>query len=153
ITASAVNSINLFQPSASLTEIASPTSISTPGQVITYTFTVTNTSLSDSPNLVLDLNNPSNSFTDTLLGNLEADAIHAATGDSTATVASIAPGASFSFTETRAIQADDPTPLTDTSNVAFTLAKNLGNFGDVIPASASASVTVVPAITAPGFIS
>ena len=65
------------------------------GQVITYTFTVTNTSSADSPNLVLDTSNPNDSFTDTLLGNLEADAIHAFTGNNAATLASIAPGASF----------------------------------------------------------
>jgi uncharacterized repeat protein (TIGR01451 family) len=143
-TASALNSVNLFQPSASLSETASPTSATSLGQVITYTFTVTNTSSADSPNLVLDLSNPNDSFTDTLLGNLEADAIHAATGDNSATVASIAPGASFSFTETRAIQAGDPTPLTDTSSVAFTLAQNLGNFTNIIHASGSATVTLLP---------
>jgi hypothetical protein len=153
VTTSATNSVNLFQPSASINETASPTSTSTPGQVITYTFTVTNSSSADSPNLVLDLNNPNDSFTDTLLGNLEADAIHAAAGNTTATVASIAPGASFTFTETRAIQADDPTPLTDMSNAAFTLAQNLGSFSNVISASASASVTLVPTIAAPGFTS
>jgi uncharacterized repeat protein (TIGR01451 family) len=143
------NSINLFQPSASLSETVSPTTATQAGQVITYTFTVTNTSSSDSPNLVLDLNNPNDSFTDSLLTtaagyNLEADAIHAATGDNTATVASIAPGASFTFTETRAIQPGDPTPLTDTSNAAFTLAQDLGTFPNIIPASGSASVTLVP---------
>src|SRR5262249_20669950 len=92
ITASATNSVNLFQPSATLTETASPTTATQLGQVITYTFTVSNTSSSDSPNLVLDLNNPNDSFTDSLLGNLEADAIHAFTANPTATVASIAPG-------------------------------------------------------------
>jgi uncharacterized repeat protein (TIGR01451 family) len=144
ITASATTDVNLFQPSATLTETASPTTATKLGQVITYTFTVSNTSSADSPNLVLDLSNPNNSFTDTLLGNLEADAIHAVTGDNTATVANIAPGATFTFTETRAIQAGDPTPLTDSSAVAFTLAQNLGTFSNIITASASASVTLVP---------
>src|SRR5262249_58533035 len=104
-TASATNSVNLFQPSASLTVTANPTTATSLGTPIIYTFTVTNTSSADSPNLVLDTGNPNNSFTDTLLGNLEADAIHAATGNNSATVASIAPGATFTFTETRAIQA------------------------------------------------
>jgi hypothetical protein len=144
ITAMATNIVNLFQPSARLTETASPNLTTTPGQVITYTFTVTNTSSTDSPNLVLDTSGIfPNSFTDTLLGNLKPDAIHAAAGNNTATAASIAPGASFTFTETRAIQAGDPTPLTDTSSVAFTLAQNLGSFPNVIGASASASVTPV----------
>jgi uncharacterized repeat protein (TIGR01451 family) len=144
ITASAVNSVNLFQPSASMTVTADPTTATTLGQPITYTYTVTNTSSSDSPNLVLDLSNPNDSFTDTLLGNLEADAIHAAAGNNTATAASIAPGASFTFTETRAIQAGDPTPLTNTATVHFTLAQNFGNFSNIIHASSSASVTLLP---------
>jgi uncharacterized repeat protein (TIGR01451 family) len=157
IPASAINSVNLFQPSASLTVTPNPATATFLGQVITYTFTVTNTSSSDSPNLVLDLSNPNDSFTDTLLGNLEADAIHAATGNNTATVASIAPGATFTFTETRPIQAGDPAPLTNTSSAAFTLAQNFGNFTNIITASASASVTLLPhlqitkAVT-PGFV-
>ena len=147
ITASASNSVNLFQPSANLTLTAFPTTATFVGQVITYTYTVNNTSSADSPNLVLDLNNPNNFFTDTLLGNLEADAIHAATGNNTATAASIAPGATFTFTKTRAIQAGDPTPLTNTAQAAFTLAQNLGNFANIIStARVSASVVLVPHI-------
>jgi uncharacterized repeat protein (TIGR01451 family) len=144
IIASANNSVNLFQPSASLTETTSDSSATALGQIITYTFTVSNTSSADSPNLVLDLSNPNDSFTDTLLGNLEPDAIHAATGDNSATIASIAPGTTFTFTKTRAVQAGDPTPLTDTASVAFSLAQNLGIFTNISAASASASVTLVP---------
>src|SRR5262249_28067450 len=80
LTASATHSVNLFQPSATLTLTASPTTATSLGQVITYTYTVNNTSSSDSPNLVLSTSNPNNSFTDTLLGNLEADAIAAGGG-------------------------------------------------------------------------
>ena len=127
ITASATNSVNLFQPSATLTVTASPTTAQHLGDVITYTYTVNNTSSADSPNLVLDTSNPNNSFTDTLLGNLEADAIAAGGG-------SLAPGGSFTFTETRAIQAGDPTPLTNTATVVFTLAQNLGSFSNLITA-------------------
>lgn len=144
ITASADNSVNLFQPSATLTETTSDTSATTLGQVITYTFTVTNTSSADSPNLVLDLSNPNDLFIDTLLGDLEADAIHAATSDNTATAAGIAPGATFTFSVTRAVQAGDPTPLTDTASVAFRLAQNVGVFTNISTASASASVILVP---------
>src|SRR5262249_51674733 len=61
VTTSVTDSVNLFQPSATLTLSASPTS-ATVGTPITYTYTVTNTSSSDSPNLVLDLNNPNDSF-------------------------------------------------------------------------------------------
>jgi uncharacterized repeat protein (TIGR01451 family) len=144
IVASADNSVNLFQPSATLTVTADPTTATFLGQVITYTYTVTNTSSADSPNLVLDTSNPSNSFNDSLLGNLEADAIHAAMGDNTATVASIAPGASFNFTETRATQAGDPTPLTNTATAVFTLEQTFGSFNDQITAQGSASVTLIP---------
>jgi hypothetical protein len=144
VTASATSTVNLFQPSATMTETASPAA-GVVGTPITYTFTVTNTSSADSPNLVLDLSNPNDSFTDSLLGNLEADAIHAATGNNAATVARIAPGASFTFTEKRAIQAGDPTPLTDSASAGFTLAQNLGSFPNVIPASAGATVRLVNA--------
>jgi len=141
ISSSADDSVNLFQPSATLTVTASPTSGSV-GTSITYTYALTNTSSADSPNLVLDLNNPNDSLADSLLGNLEADAIHAATGSSIATLATVAPGGTFSFTETRAIEAGDPNPLTNMADVAFTLAQNLGNFPNVIRAGGSASVTI-----------
>jgi hypothetical protein len=137
ITARVTDSVNLFQPSATVTVTASPTTATQLGQVITYTYTVNNTSSSDSPNLILSTSNPNNSFTDTLLGNLEADAIAAGGG-------SVAPGGSFTFTETRAIQAGDPTPLTNTTTVVFTLAQNLGSFSNQISAQASASVTLLP---------
>jgi uncharacterized repeat protein (TIGR01451 family) len=137
ITASAKNSVNLFQPTATMTETASPTTAQNLGDPITYTFTVSNTSSADSPNLVLSTSNPHTSFTDTLLGNLTADAIAAGGG-------SLAPGASFTFSETRKIQASDPSPLTDTATVAFGLASNLGSFPNIIHASASASVTLLP---------
>src|SRR4029453_7489391 len=110
------------------------------GDPITYTYTVTNTSSSDSPNFVLSTSNPNNSFTDTLLGDLEADAIAAGGG-------SVAPGGSFTFTETRAIQAGDPTPLNNSATVVFTLAQNLGSFGNLIRANAAASVTLLPELT------
>jgi uncharacterized repeat protein (TIGR01451 family) len=134
------HSVNLFQPSVTLTKTASPTTAQHLGDVITYTFTVTNTSSADSPNLVLSAGDPNNFFTDTLLGNLEADAIAAGGG-------SLAPGASFSFTKTRAIQAGDPSPLPNTATVAFTVAAvPAAGFdgGNVIQAQASASVTLLP---------
>src|SRR5262245_30822720 len=120
-----------------MTLTASPTTAKHLGDPITYTFTVTNTSSPDSPNLVLSTSNPNNSFTDTLLGDLEADAIAAGGG-------SVAPGGSFSFTKTRTVQAGDPAPLTNTVNVAFTLAQNFGNFSNIIRAQASTSVTLLP---------
>jgi uncharacterized repeat protein (TIGR01451 family) len=137
ITASATTSVNLFQPSATMTLTASPTTAQHIGDPITYTYTVNNTSSLDSPNLVLSTSNANNSFIDTLLGNLEADAIAAGGG-------SVAPGGSFTFTETRAIQSGDPSPLTNTATVIFTLAQNLGSFGNQISAKASTSITLLP---------
>src|SRR5262245_55476574 len=116
---------------------ASPTTAQHLGDPITYTFTVTNTSSADSPNLVLSTSNPNNSFTDTLLGDLEAKAIAAGGG-------SVAPGGSFTFTVTRNIQAGDPSPLTDTATAVFTLAQNLGSFPNRIPAQASTRVILLP---------
>jgi uncharacterized repeat protein (TIGR01451 family) len=156
ITTTVIENVNLFQPSAALSLTASPTS-GTVGTPITYTYTVTNTSSSDSPNLVLDSTNQGagdpNTLTDTLLGDLEADAIHAFTGSSTATRASIPPGASFSFTETRPIMSSDlPGPVTDSALARFTLEQNLGNFSNIIPAQSQvvpvnivdASISIAP---------
>jgi len=133
--ASAPNSINLFQPSATLDVTVSSDTADHLGQVITYTYKVTNTSSSDSPDLVLGTAN--SSFTDSLLGDLQADAMAAGADD-------LALGESVTFTETRAIQAGDPTPLVDNAAVAFTLAQNLGDFTNIIHASDSASVTLLP---------
>jgi uncharacterized repeat protein (TIGR01451 family) len=145
ITASATNTVNLFQPSATLTLSASPGS-AVVGTPITYTYMVTNTSSSDSPNLVLDLSNPNDSFIDTLLGNIEADAIAAMPLHPSAGVGSVAPGGSFSFTETRTLLATDPEPLTNSAEGIFTLAQNLGTFTNRIHApSQVATVNIVDA--------
>jgi uncharacterized repeat protein (TIGR01451 family) len=136
-TASAANTVNLFQPSATLSVTANPTTAQHLGDPITYTYTVHNTSSADSPDLVLSTSDSNNFFTDTLLGDLEADAIAAGGGD-------VAPGGSFSFTESRAIQAGDPSPLINLATVAFTLAQDLGSFSNIITAQSSASVTLVP---------
>src|SRR5262249_31708301 len=89
ISTSVTDSVNLFQPSATMPLPASP-SAGVVGTPITYTYTVNNTSSADSPNLILD-SSANNFFADSLFGNLEADAIAAGGG-------SLAPGASFSFT-------------------------------------------------------
>jgi uncharacterized repeat protein (TIGR01451 family) len=133
----ATNSVNLFRPSATLTVTSSDSTADHLGQVITYTYTVTNTSSADSPDLVLSTTNPSNSFVDSVFGDLEAEAIAAGGG-------SLAPGDSFTITETRAIQAGDPNLLTNLTTAAFTLAQDLGAFSNVITVQASASVTLVP---------
>src|SRR5262249_26036176 len=64
---------------------------------------------------------------------IEADAIHAFTSNSTATVASIPHGASFSFTETHVISISDlPGPINDSSVAHFTLVQDLGTFPNII---------------------
>jgi hypothetical protein len=153
ITASATNTLNVFHPSVSLVETASPTA-GVGGTPITYTFAITNTSTSNSPHLVLDLSNPNDFIVDDLFSNITADAVHAETGNPSATVADIAPGVTFSFTETRPIMASDATPLTDHVTADFTLAQNLGNFSNIITAAASttthtvdAEVTIAPDAT------
>jgi uncharacterized repeat protein (TIGR01451 family) len=149
ITTSVSNSVDLFQPSVSMTESASP-SAGVVGSPITYTYTVTNSSSSDSPNLVLNSANQGagdpDSFTSSVFGDIEADAVHALAGNNTATTASLAPGASFSFTEKHVLSASDTTPLTDTSNAIFTLAQNLGAFPNRIHSNATtATVRIVNA--------
>jgi uncharacterized repeat protein (TIGR01451 family) len=138
ITATQTNSVNLFQPSANVTESAFPLA-GVVGTPITFTYTVTNTSSSDSPALVLNSANQGagdpDTFTSSLFGDIEADAVHALAGNNSATTASLAPGASFSFTETHILAAGDTTPLTDTTNASFSLAQNLGAFPNVIHTS------------------
>src|SRR5262249_14784059 len=97
---------------------------------IQYHYTMTNTSSSDSPNLVLDSTNQGSgdrdTFTDTLLGDLEAAAC-AADGTNDGHL-SMAPGSSLSFDVTRTLQANDPKPLTNSAEFVFTTSKNLGSF-------------------------
>src|SRR5262249_28502091 len=100
------------------------------GDAITYTYTVNNTSSTDSPNLVLS------SLTDTVLGNLTATASASGCG-------SLAPGASCTFGVSRTILATDPTPLPNSATVTFPLADP--RFSTGIPAPASASVIIVDA--------
>ncbi len=98
ISAGASHSVNLFQPTLQIVK-GGPT-LSKVGDSVTYTFTITNTSSSDTPNLILD------GVTDTLLGNLA--------GDMPANCTPLAPSASCSFTKARVVQAGDPDPLPNT---------------------------------------
>jgi hypothetical protein len=104
ISGSASFSVNLFQPSV-LIQKSGPT-MALVGDNVPYTFRITNTSSSDSPDLVLA------SITDSVLGDLSADA--AAGGCTT-----LAPGAFCQFTVSRPILPGDPNPLVNTVDVLY----------------------------------
>jgi uncharacterized repeat protein (TIGR01451 family) len=85
------SSTNLFQPSVDVAKTCQPPSVQV-GQTITYTCTITNTSSSDSPNLILD------SVTDSVAGDITSQANAAGCG-------SLAPTASCQVTYTFVAQA------------------------------------------------
>ncbi|HEY3413638.1 MAG TPA: hypothetical protein VGM51_11380, partial [Armatimonadota bacterium] len=94
VTASDGHSVNLFQPSVSIAKTGD--TLSKIGDDVTYHFTITNTSSSDSPNLILD------SLTDDVLGDLADDA--------PAACDSLAPAASCTFDVTWTVAAVDIHP-------------------------------------------
>jgi uncharacterized repeat protein (TIGR01451 family) len=103
IDATASDSVNLFQPSVTIDKDG--TTLSKEGDVITYDFTITNTSSADTPNLVLD------SVTDVGdgwagLGDLTANALTVGCG-------TMASGASCTFSVTIVAPAG-PDPLKNT---------------------------------------
>jgi uncharacterized repeat protein (TIGR01451 family) len=92
---------NLFQPSVTITKTGP--AYATAGETVTYKVTITNTSSTDSPNLVL------NSFSDSLVtGVTPPDACK-----------NLAPGGSCSFTYTDTVQSGDPDPLVNTATVHY----------------------------------
>ncbi|MFZ5465929.1 MAG: hypothetical protein ACOZAI_01545 [Pseudomonadota bacterium] len=98
------HSVNLFQPAVTITKTGDE--LSKIGDQVTYNFTIQNTSSSDSPALVLD------SVTDTRLGTLTAAA--AANG-----CATLAYGASCSFSVNHTIPGGAPDPYDNTATVHF----------------------------------
>ena len=97
------HSTNLFQPKVEVIKGGDATS--KVGDNAHYTFTITNTSSGDSPDLIMD------SITDSLLGNLADDAPVACDR--------LAPGESCEFTADRVVQAGDPDPLPNTVTVHY----------------------------------
>jgi uncharacterized repeat protein (TIGR01451 family) len=102
----ASHTLNLFQPSVSV--VKSGDTLSKVGDDVTYTFTITNTSSVDTPDLVLS------SVVDDKLGSLTAQA--AAAGCST-----LASEASCNFNVTKTVLATDADPLVNVVDVIFTV--------------------------------
>lgn len=113
---------NLFQPSVTIDK--SGPEKAPVGATVTYTFLVTNTSSSDTPQLLLD------SVTDTLLGNLAPAALSADCGTLVGT------GATCSFTAERTVLAGDP----ETINNTVTIHYHPDGFPNDVPASDSHAV-------------
>jgi uncharacterized repeat protein (TIGR01451 family) len=127
VTASASQSVNLFQPSVAIAETG-PTQASV-GDTVTYHFTITNTSSPDSPNLVL-------------AGITDAGTGWAGLGDlstANAGAGSLAPGQSVSFDVTHTVTLADPNLLNDTVNVLY----HPSGFPNNITASNSHSITIL----------
>ena len=101
LTASDSVSVNLFQPSVRVVKTGD--ALSKIGDPVTYTFTITNTSSADSPNLMLV------GASDSLLGLLNPPA----------SCDNMAPGASCSFTAPYTVQPGDPDPLVNTVAVLY----------------------------------
>src|SRR5262249_13647676 len=117
-----------LQPSLSITKTASPASISeggVGGQAVTYTYSVTNTSLATTDPVTLT------SLADDKVGDLMA-AFVAANGDS----AVLADGATVTFAVTQTL----PTANAGASYTNIVTAQGVDDEGD--PASANASATV-----------
>ena len=96
--------INLFQPGVEVIKEGDTEGIV--GEIVNYNFTITNTSSSDTPDLVLE------SVTDDVLGGLTADAL--AVGGGT-----LAYGGSIYFTAERTALGTDPSPLVNTVTVLY----------------------------------
>jgi uncharacterized repeat protein (TIGR01451 family) len=118
--------VNLFQPSVRVEKGGD--TLSKIGDTVTYTFTITNTSSADSPNLHL------NSITDDVLGVLTAPAA----------CDNLAPGAQCSFSVNHVIPVGAPDPLVNTVEVHY----NPVGFPNDITDSDSHSVNLFrPSIT------
>ncbi len=100
----ASDSVNLFQPAVQV--VKTGPAEATEGQTITYSYTITNTSSSDSPNLVLD------SVIDNKVGNLTSTASANGCGN-------LAPSASCSFTANFTIPLGTPSPLVNVVTVQY----------------------------------
>jgi len=104
ITDSASHSTEIFAPSLSVAKTG--TALSKVGDPASYTFSITNTSTPNSPNLALV------GAADNVLGSLMAEATAAG-------CASLPPGGSCSFSKSRVIQPGDSDPLINTFSAHY----------------------------------
>ena len=131
VTDSDTHSVNLFQPSVQI--VKTGPAEATEGQTITYSFTITNTGSSDSPNLVLD------SVIDSRLGNLTATATANGCGN-------LAPSASCTFTRNFTIAVGTPSPLVNVVTARY----HPTGFPNEVKDDDDHSVVVQPAAPAQG---
>ncbi len=124
---SASHSTNLFQPSVAVAK-GGPT-LATPGDTVTYTFTISNTSSADTPNLVLV--SPTGGVVDSVIGDLTAAALAQNCG-------TLASGGSCTFTATHTVTGSDPDPLNNTVIVLY----HPTGFANNVTANASHSLNL-----------
>jgi hypothetical protein len=104
LSGSASHTTELFQPAVEVLKSGPDTAAK--GETVTYSFTISNLSSSDSPNLILD------NVTDTVIGDLTS----AASGGGCSSISS---GDSCDFNVDYAIQATDPNPLVNVVSVLY----------------------------------
>jgi uncharacterized repeat protein (TIGR01451 family) len=130
VTASDDLQINLFQPAVTVEKTGD--TLSTAGNEVSYTITITNDSSDDSPDLA------NGAVIDTLLGDL-LDPANPHVDQSTCT--SILPtGGSCIIEAVYTVQPDDPDPLTNIVDVTYNPA---GGFPNIITSSAAHDVDLV----------
>jgi hypothetical protein len=123
---SATATCDVFEPGITIVKTPNPT-VTKVGHDIVYTYTITNTSTPETPNLILD------SVIDDVVGDLTATA--AANGcDPLAT-----PGGSCTFTASSTVQAGDPDPLVNTVEAHY----HPDGFANDVSASTSATVDLI----------
>lgn len=124
LTGSDTATVNLFKPSVKITKIGP--NYSKVGDKITYTYTIENTSSSDTPNLML------NTVIDTVIGDITQAAILKGASN-------LAPGGSVTFNADYVVLFSDPNPLKNTVTVTY----HPDGYPNEVTASASSSVTLV----------
>lgn len=117
-------SVNLFQPSITLVKSGPP--ISKAGDTVTYTYTIINSSSSDTPNLILD------SMIDNVAGDLTSFALAAGWSN-------LAPGSSRTFTFDYVVKDTDDDPLVNIATVNF----HPEGFPNNITATASHTIDIL----------